>query len=351
MSEKITDADDVCAFELSEKVPKNFIRNTYSLKNKLEETWSLVAPEISSFRPPIEKVDKNRPQSISAIQAVIGTALYYYGEHFRQPGGNQYYEYSKLEESKKLHFLRGRLIEHLIYAVSLRDFVKKAQSRMSESDFSDDKLGKSPLWRMRSLQVGGEPNPLVIIPSIDPLKQYGVNSVDLRLGSCFLVHQPSRYTHIEPNPSKYADDQDYLTSISAFYTELNIPMGKQFILHPHQFVLAGVLEYVCLPFEYYALVLGRSTWGRLGLNIATATTVQAGYRGCLTLELRNLGETPLPLTVGTRIAQLCIVKVPHEDTDMGYYVSGGKYIGPVKPEIPLLNEDRDWELLHSVVGH
>jgi dCTP deaminase len=75
--------------------------------------------------------------------------------------------------------------------------------------------------------------------------------------------------------------------------------------------------------SYYALVLGRSTWGRLGLNIATATTVQSGYKGCLTLELRNLGESPLPLTVGTRIAQLCLISVA-SPAQQGYL---GKYVG------------------------
>ena len=102
-----------------------------------------------------------------------------------------------------------------------------------------------------------------------------------------------------------------------------------------------------MPFDYYGLVLGRSTWGRLGLNIATATTVQAGYRGCLTLELRNLGETPLPLTVGLRISQLCLIKAPQESTDIGYFASGGKYVGPVSAELPKIREDNDWELLHK----
>lgn len=187
--------------------------------------------------------------------------------------------------------------------------------------------------------------PLVITPSIYPKKQYGTNSIDVRLGPFFLVPRPTRYTHIQPNPHETHDTD---VPVDVFYEEVYRSVGKEFILHPHQFVLAGTLEYVSLPTDYYALVLGRSTWGRLGLNIATATAVQTGFRGCLTLELRNLGETPLPLTIGTRIAQLCLVKSPPNEGVLGYFASGGKYTGPVRPEVPKIRGDPDWELFKPI---
>ena len=168
---------------------------------------------------------------------------------------------------------------------------------------------------------------------------YGKNSVDLRLGSYFLIHKPSKYTHISPYPGT-------TISMNSFYEEVYVAPGSEFILHPHQFVLATTLEYITLPYDFYALLLGRSSWGRLGLNIATATTVQAGYRGCITLELRNLGETPLQLKVGVRIAQLCLIKLPIENPDEGYFAArDNKYIGPIKAEPPKIKKDIDWELL------
>lgn len=151
--------------------------------------------------------------------------------------------------------------------------------------------------------LGKDSAHFTIVPSLYPKIQYGKNSVDLRLGSYFLIHKPSWYTHISPYPEN-------AVSINDFYEEIYVPPTKEFILHPHQFVLATTLEYVSLPMDFYGLILGRSSWGRLGLNIATATTVQAGYRGCVTLELRNLGETPLPLRVGIRVAQLCLIALP-----------------------------------------
>ncbi|KJU86790.1 deoxycytidine triphosphate deaminase, partial [Candidatus Magnetobacterium bavaricum] len=135
--------------------------------------------------------------------------------------------------------------------------------------------------------------------------------------------------------------------IEAFYDEKYVSVGEDFILHPHQFVLASTLEYISLPSDYYGLVLGRSSWGRLGLNIATATAVNSGYKGCLTLELRNLGETPLPLKIGARIAQLCLIKNNAvKDTQYGYYTGEGKkYVGPIQPEIPKIKNDKDWEVI------
>jgi dCTP deaminase len=53
-----------------------------------------------------------------------------------------------------------------------------------------------------------------------------------------------------------------------------------------------------------AYVVGRSSFGRLGLIIATAIGVHPHFFGALTLELRNLGEAPVRLYPGQTIAQL-----------------------------------------------
>ena len=64
------------------------------------------------------------------------------------------------------------------------------------------------------------------------------------------------------------------------------------------------IEYLRLPSDLMSYVVGRSTWGRLGLIVATAIGIHPGFAGPLTLELRNLGETPLRLYPGEPIAQL-----------------------------------------------
>jgi dCTP deaminase len=313
----------------------------------LSDAWDLVSPELVAFRPPFEPVSDARPRPITPLQAVAVATLYYYGEHYKEKDGSDYFEYAETgggDSGHKGALLRQRLVDHLVYMVGLYGFVRRAHARQSAADFETGaRLQQSPLWKMRVAKARDRLNPLVVTPSIDPAVQYGQNAVDLRLGPFFLVHRPPRYTHMSPEPEGTTD-----TPLRAFYEEVALPTGQRFILHPHQFVLASTLEYVSLPYDHYALVLGRSTWGRLGLNIATATTVQAGFRGCLTLELRNLGETPLPLTVGTRIAQLCLVPVPKGSANEGYYASGGKYVGPVRPEIPRIRDDPDWGLFETL---
>jgi dCTP deaminase len=66
---------------------------------------------------------------------------------------------------------------------------------------------------------------------------------------------------------------------------------------------------VKLPADLAAYVIGRSTWGRLGLIVATAIGVHPGFAGCITCELRNLGETPLVLYPGQTIGQLFLHSV------------------------------------------
>lgn len=303
-------------------------------REKLDHIWGSVRPELDGFRPPFETVNLSKPVAIPPTEAIIGSTIYFHGEAYKTT--NQFYIGCFGSEDERKESLFQKLTEHLRYAISLYGFVGFAHSRMVNFATWD---WRNTLWILRKREHEGRSNAFVVTPTISPENQYSQNSVDLRLGSSFLVNQPSRYTHIDPSIE--------VAPISSYYKAVNVPIGRKFILHPHQFVLASVLEYISLPSDYYGLVLGRSSWGRLGLNIATATTIQAGFRGCLTLELRNLGESPLPLKVGARIAQLCLIRVPVDSTTHGYFQSKGKYIGPVAAEVPRIRKDPDWELLHQ----
>lgn len=309
----------------------------------INENWDEIVPELDAFRPPFEKVSLEKPKAISPISAVIITSLYYYGKQFKS--SNEYYIKNDKDEASKEEVIRTKLVEHLRYAISLYDFVKGAQEKYCGVNF-DAKMIHPTLWSMRE-RVTEAPNPFVVIPSTSPASQYSSASVDLRLGNSFLVNKTTRYTHITPHPHTFGDISEAVP-LDAFYDDIFIPTGSKFILHPHQFVLAATLEYVSLPSDFYGLVMGRSSWGRLGLNIATATAVHSGFRGCVTLELRNLGETPLPLHVGLRIAQLCLVPVPTNQNLKGYFATSGKYIGPVGPEVPKIKDDSDWQLLEDL---
>ena len=88
-----------------------------------------------------------------------------------------------------------------------------------------------------------------------------------------------------------------------------MPIGDYFVLHPGQFVLGETLEWIHLPKNLVAFVVGKSTWGRDGLIIATAIGVHPNWSGILTLEISNVGEIPIYLYPGLAIAQLFLAVV------------------------------------------
>ncbi|HQU46625.1 MAG TPA: hypothetical protein PK867_27710, partial [Pirellulales bacterium] len=62
-----------------------------------------------------------------------------------------------------------------------------------------------------------------------------------------------------------------------------------------------------IPDDLAGRLEGRSTWGRVGLQIhSTAGFVDPGFEGTLTFELHNMGKLPLPLYAGVRISQLSL---------------------------------------------
>ncbi len=85
-----------------------------------------------------------------------------------------------------------------------------------------------------------------------------------------------------------------------------------------------------------AYVIGRSSWGRHGLIIATATGVHPGFTGCLALELANVGEIPITIKPGTTICQIFIQKVDGVAKDL---VDRSSFVGRRKPTLGVIKLD------------
>ena len=103
-----------------------------------------------------------------------------------------------------------------------------------------------------------------------------------------------------------------------------VRFGDKFVLHPHSFVLGITMEWIRLPKDKAGYVTSRSSWGRRGLIIATATGVHPGFSGCLTLELANAGKIPIALYPGMAICQFFIHSVDTDGSNMDRSVLAGR---------------------------
>src|SRR6266496_1709456 len=102
-----------------------------------------------------------------------------------------------------------------------------------------------------------------------------------------------------------------------------------------------------MPQHLVGQVFGRSTWARLGLIVATSMLIQPGWPGVLTLELSNVGDVPLQLYPGDRIAQLVVWQLLGRTEHP--YDSTAKYVAPIGPgESRLELEEPDRERLKRI---
>lgn len=125
-------------------------------------------------------------------------------------------------------------------------------------------------------------------------------------------------------------------NIAPFVVDTKQPVGDVFVkrtaesvtLEPHGFCLAATVESVRLPLGLLARVEGKSSLGRLGLNVhVTAGFIDPGFDGRITLELYNCAPYQIILHAGMPIAQLSVAEVVLASA------YGGKYGGDEAPQI------------------
>ena len=184
---------------------------------------------------------------------------------------------------------------------------------------------------LRRMEAGD----LVVEPLDDPELQVQPATVDVRLGREFLEFDHGNISCIDPN-----DD----VAIEEYVEETVVAEDETFILHAGEFVLGTTTERVEIPPDLLAHVNGRSSLGRLAIVVhATAGVVDPGYRGQITLELSNLGTTPVALSPGMRIAQLSFTELK-TPADRPYGVDReSKYQEQHGPQATRLQDDTEFE--------
>lgn len=175
---------------------------------------------------------------------------------------------------------------------------------------------------------------LVMMPLLDKEKQVGPASIDVRLGTQFRAVKRVDGPGIDAR-------SDGLERLLHSPEPIILAYGDPLWLHPGQFILGTTLEYLKFPAGLAGYVVGRSSWGRIGLLVATAIMIQPGFEGCLTLELVNHGESPIALYAGSRIAQIAVHSLDRP-TDFAYSGEYDRFLGP---EVARLKKERP-ELEH-----
>ena len=161
---------------------------------------------------------------------------------------------------------------------------------------------------------------IAIRPKPDLATQLGSSSLDLRLGYDFRIFKHRKQPFVDPFDPKTTEGMTELVKITK---------TEPYVIHPNEFVLASTLEWVEWADDLAARIEGRSSLGRLGLVVhSTASHIDAGWRGNITLELRNIGMVPILLYPKMRICQLMFEPLSTA-ADVPYHKkAGAKYRSP-----------------------
>lgn len=148
---------------------------------------------------------------------------------------------------------------------------------------------------------------------ISPLREHQIQpaSVDLRLGDQFKRYRSDDAT------SCLIDSRDGVWD--DLHEEIE---AESIVVRPEDFVLATTVEELTLPADIYGEVKGRSSFGRLGIEVhKTAGVIDPGWQGEITLEITNAMPYPVELHVGQRVCQVTFTRL-REPADPPY---GEKY--------------------------
>lgn len=135
--------------------------------------------------------------------------------------------------------------------------------------------------------------------SVEPITDIDIqvqpSSIDLRLGR---------------EVKRYNQDVTYVTpdlDIGGVMNERVVEAGEVIPVHPTDFLLVPTLEWVEIPDDLQGQVTGRSSIGRLGIEVhSTAGLIDPGYEGQIVLEISNNSNVTIELKPDMRVAQLVL---------------------------------------------
>lgn len=170
---------------------------------------------------------------------------------------------------------------------------------------------------------------IIVEPRINT-NQISACSIDLRLSNEFYVFEYSNLPYLDTrNPD-----------LKMPVKKITVPDKDVFILQPKEFALASTYEVIKLPDNFVGKLEGRSSLGRLGLVVhSTASLIDPGFRGQITLELGNIGVMPVALYPGMRVCSLSFEKLTSPAEIPYYKKKSAKYLNQKGPTISKINDE------------
>lgn len=182
-----------------------------------------------------------------------------------------------------------------------------------------------------------------VVPLIDAGMQVKGSSIDLRLGHNFEIFSSPSVTAIDACLETNEITEQRQDSLQV---EVDLLRGRP--IFPGQFILGHTLKYIKLPGDIAAQIEGRSSFARLGIQVhMTANLVEAGFEGCLTLEILNSGHSTFILYPGMRIAQLRLFRLT-DHVAMSYDKSDNKYRGQLSQNRTKQFSDREVDVFRRL---
>ena len=134
-------------------------------------------------------------------------------------------------------------------------------------------------------------------------------SIDLRVGSHWLVPKPNSTFKYAGSDVPFADSRKPVEYTESFSDEYMVPA--------HGFVLARTQECIHISDHLTAWIEGRSSFGRFGFFVQNAGWTDPGFQGSITLEIYNALPHPALLVAGTPCCQLVVAEMVG-DAEGGY---------------------------------
>jgi dCTP deaminase len=188
-------------------------------------------------------------------------------------------------------------------------------------------LGRSEIRRRLEKPITDSES-LFITPLLRPEETFDLDSIDLRLGSHFILSRSPAEPLYFPGAN--------MNSIGSQH--VHVPLGRYLVVPAHETVLGATLEFIKLPSDVSGQILTKSSVARTFMVIETAPWIHPSYRGCLTLEIANVSNSPVLLYPGRAIGQLILMEVKGADPEEKM---GGTYLGPVFPETPKFKDPKE----------